>query len=381
MTRQVATLGRWTLVAICLAGLVSGLPTINLTSALALLPAVIYSAVGVVISRRQPGNPIGWVFLGVGAVAGLIGAANAAMSLGLSNGRPDAWYSLLGAWASNFLWAVLLSLGFVLTLLLYPHGLRSRRWRPVLWLTMATTITIVILGALFPTLSVGSADQPPEFPNPLHGTPWGPLAKIAWGVSLGLLSLCVLLALASSILRFLRSTGVERAQMRWLAFAGVVMVVFLFIPALNSSDLAFALVFSLFPVACGVAILRYRLYDIDRIISRTTSYAIVTGLVLAVYAVIVTSASRFLHSNSPLVVAGATLAAAALARPALRRVQVVVDRRFDRARYDGARTVDAFGEHLQRTVDTDVVQAELLRTVSASLQPVAAALWVNGGTT
>jgi hypothetical protein len=144
------------------------------------------------------------------------------------------------------------------------------------------------------------------------------------------------------------------------------------------SEIALALVIAMIPLSCGVAILRYHLYDIDRIVSRTASYAIVTGLVLAVYAVIVTSASRFLHSNSPLVVAGATLVAAALARPALRRVQVVVDRRFDRARYDGARTVDEFGGQLQRTVDVEVVQGDLLRTVQESLQPTTTALWMSG---
>jgi hypothetical protein len=372
---------RWTLVVVCATGMLGSLPTIDLTGVATLLPTAFYAAVGVVVTRRQPLNPIGWVFLGVGAVGGLIGAANAAMSLALRRGELDAWYSVVGSIASNFLWALVLSLGFVLTLLLYPHGLPSRRWRPVLWLTIASTAGIVLLGPLFPTLTIGSADSAPTIPNPLHSTPLGPTGTIAWGACLGLLTLCGLLALASCVLRFRRARGVERAQMRWLAFAGVILLIFLFLPFLNGSDLLFAVVFSLFPLACGIAILRYHLYDIDRIISRTTSYAIVTGLLLAVYGTIVISASRLLHTHSSVIIAIGTLTAAALARPALRRVQVMVDRRFDRARYDGQRTVDAFGGHLQRTIDADVVQAELVRTVRESLQPATTALWVNGGTT
>jgi hypothetical protein len=168
--------------------------------------------------------------------------------------------------------------------------------------------------------------------------------------------------------------------MRWFLFgasalaAGFVLNITLPVPW---RDLVLTTGFAFLPVCMGVAILRYRLYDIDRVVSRTVSYAIVTGFVLATYVVIVTSVSRVLGDTSPITVAGATLAAAALARPQLARVQRVVDRRFDRARYDAMRTVEEFGRRLRDQVDPDATTAELIGVIRRSMSPTMTSLWVR----
>jgi hypothetical protein len=193
-------------------------------------------------------------------------------------------------------------------------------------------------------------------------------------VALATIVVVTVVAAIGIAVRAYRAVGVERLQFRWVGFACVMLVVLLALTTLFPDSTAvgkliWALALVLIPVSMGIAILRFHLYDIDRVISRTTSYAIVTGLLLTVYAAIVTSSSRLLHNDSPIVVAGATLIAAALARPLLTRVQRVVDHRFDRARYDGLRTVDEFGARLRHEVDPDVVVADLSAVVRRTLQP------------
>ena len=170
-------------------------------------------------------------------------------------------------------------------------------------------------------------------------------------------------------------------QIRWVTFAAVLLGV-LVVPASVASNstlstILWAVKLSLLPAAMGLAILRYHLYDIDRIISRTTSYAIVTGCLVVTYAGIVALASRVLHTSSPIVVAGATLTAAALARPILRRVQDAVDRRFNRSRYDAQHTVDAFGARLRHSSQPESVQTDLVAAVELTIQPTSVKLWVR----
>ena len=340
---------------------------------LSLLPALIFASVGFVITGRKPENAIGWLFLAVGAGSGLIAATNAAIVEGARHGHPTVWFVTVSAVMANFLWLLLLTLGIILPLQLFPDGLLSNRWRPLLWVTICATGIGLVLGAMAKTIIINDV----EYPNPIHPARWASVGNGLWVAALATLSVCGVLALVSTILRFRRSTGVERVQMRWFAFAGAVLVVTMFIPGLNNSDLAFGIAFGLVPLSCGVAILRYHLYDIDQIISRTTSYAIVTGLLLATYAAIVATANQFLHTDSALVVAGATLAAAAIARPVLRRVQDVVDRRFNRSRYDTVHTVDEFGSRLRNQVDPDQVSAELVSTVDATFEPSLVGVWIR----
>jgi peptidoglycan/LPS O-acetylase OafA/YrhL len=183
----------------------------------------------------------------------------------------------------------------------------------------------------------------------------------------------------SVALRWRRSSGIERLQLRWFLAAVVAVAIGFLLTFHNSgANAAFGFTVSLIPIACGVAILRYRLYDIDRIISRAASYAIVTGVLLVTYALVVTSVTRLMPDASTLAVAAATLSAAALARPLYRRVQQAVDRRFNRARYDAQHTVDDFGARLRHEVDTDLVAGDLLGVVRLTLQPAGVALWLRG---
>jgi hypothetical protein len=182
--------------------------------------------------------------------------------------------------------------------------------------------------------------------------------------------------------RAYRAVGVERLQFRWVGFACVMLVVLLALTTLFPDTTAvgkliWALALVLIPVSMGIAILRFHLYDIDRVISRTTSYAVVTGVLAALFAIVVALGSAVLGSDNQLAVAAATLIAAALARPLYRRVQHLVDRRFDRARYDGQRTVEAFGQRLSHEVDTELVVRDLEQTVQATVAPTAISLWTK----
>ncbi len=340
---------------------------------LSLISVLIFAGVGLVVTGRKPNNAIGWLFLGVGAGSGLIAATSAAMLLASRDGHPTAWFATVAGVMANFLWLVLLTLGIVLPLQLFPDGVLSRRWRPLLWVSIASAAVGVLVSAFASTITIDGH----EYPNPIHPSSLNSVGSATWVAALTALSICGLLALITTILRFRRSTGVERVQMRWFAFAGAILVVTLFIPGLNDNDFAFGVVFGLVPLSCGIAILRYHLYDIDRIISRTTSYAIVTGLLLVTYAAIVGTANQFLHTDSALVIAAATLAAATLARPALRRVQDLVDRRFNRSRYNAVHTVDTFGRRLRNQVDPDQVSEELVATVDATFEPSLVGVWIR----
>jgi hypothetical protein len=199
------------------------------------------------------------------------------------------------------------------------------------------------------------------------------------------LGACLLASVAGQAVSYRRSSGERRLQMKWLlggsamAAAGALLGV----PFSNSPDRTLQVIGGIgivavlaLPVSMGVAILKYRLYDIDRILSRTVAYAIITGLLLGIYAGLVLLATQVLRFSSPVAVAASTLAAAALFSPLRCRVQRVVDRRFNRARYDADRTVALFAARLQDAVDLGTVRVDLQATVSASLQPAHASVWV-----
>ena len=366
-----------------------------------------YAAVGWVVTRQRPANPLGWLFLLVGTLTGLAAVSDALTRHALAMGQPDVWYGRWGAWFNAWFWFPLFASATLFTLLLFPDGSLSRRWRPVLWVSVVASALLTLGVSLQTLVPVGATVRPAKgtcppgltleadyqncghwVDNPL-GAP-SSVGQTAWGESVGLalvsvLVVCYVLAAVSVVLRFHRSEGEARLQMRWFAFGAVVLIAWLFISGFFVqgdpiwSEVCFALATALIPVSCGIAILRYRLYEIDRIISRTASYAIVTGALLATYALVVTAATRLLPSPGKLPVAAATLAAAVIARPLYRRVQHAVDRRFNRARYDAERTVDEFGARLRHEVDTTVVSDDLVRVVQKTLQPQGAALWLRDG--
>ena len=378
MTRtRMLTLVRWGCAAVFIIGSALALRFGHPLNDLTALPYLVYFVIGLLVSVRRPENPMGWLFLAISVLTGLNGAIGAVTVAAEGTAHESAWYILLAAWAYNFVWLLLLSTSVVFTLLLFPDGLPTSRWRPVLWAAILSTAGGVVCAALSPDVMVGDT----KHPNPVHPGPWGPVLTALFAVSLIVLVVCGLLSIAAAVLRFRRTTGIERAQMKWLAFAAVVFAVLLLLSTRVPpdygwlGDLLFTIGASLIPLSCGLAILRYRLYDIDRIVSRTASYAIVTGALLATYAVIVTSATRLLPDSSKLAVATATLVAAALARPLYRRVQHSVDRRFNRARYDAEHTVDAFGVRLRQEIHPESVRDELVTTVAETLQPASVRLW------
>ena len=250
----------------------------------------------------------------------------------------------------------------------------------MVWLAGAATAVATLLTSLQPTLGT-FGDQ--VVMNPIGVTAVGDLVDSAVGLALlGLLVLSAVLALASLVIRFRRSRGEERQQLKWFTYACALLPLAAlgdFLPG-PVGDLLFAALVLLLPVATGIAILRHRLYDIDRLINRTLVYGLLTALLGGVYAAAVLVLGLFggVGRDPPSgAVAGATLAVAALFQPARRRIQSVVDRRFNRRKYDAARTVEVFSRRLREEVDLDTLSAELLAVVDETVQPAKASLWLQ----
>jgi hypothetical protein len=384
--RHTLSLARWTLLVLGLLAVPSTLLRPLSWELAYLLPFVTFIAVGWLLTARRPENAEGWFFLSAAAVGGVFDLAGYALHRAILTGQLDTWWAWLGAWLQMWLWPALFVLMTTFPLLLFPSGFLSRTWRWVGYATGVLTAWTCLLGMISPQLGASESDSVslhnPLSPSFLSGA--DPISDNWLARNVGLLGLgvSVVLAAVSLVIRARRAQGVERLQIRWVAFTAAVMAV-LIVPALMASNttavanVLWAVLLSLLPAAMGVAILRYRLYDIDRIISRTTSYAIVTGCLLLTYAGIVTLASRVLHTNSALVVAVATLTAAALARPILRRVRDVVDRRFNRSRYDAQHTVDAFGARLRHVRQPESVRTDLVAAVEQTIQPSSVTLWVR----
>ena len=343
-----------------------------------------FGIVGLVVAWRRPDNPLGWIMFG-GAFFGALSEDASFYTVAdyrlRHGGLPLGWMALLAqpGWAP----AIML---FGLVVLLFPDGRTpSSAWRwPIrgyaaagmLWIAAALVVT---LGAI-----AGHHTQVDSGGNLLQLAGNDPAADwfsaVQW-VFFPVLTVCWLASLARQVLSYRRSSGERRQQLKWLmtgsavAFAGIALAI-----ADESTPLGtvFALVgFFALPLCVGVAILRYRLFDIDRIISRTLAYAIVTGLLVGVYAGLVLLATEVFTVKSPVAVAAATLAAAALFHPVRVRVQRVVDRRFNRARYDADAAVAAFAARLQDAVDPDAVHADLLAAVHQTLEPAHLSVWLS----
>jgi hypothetical protein len=289
------------------------------------------------------------------------------------------------------LWVPAIGLTGTYLILLFPDGrLPSPRWRPVAW---ASGITMGVIVTTF-VFAPRTFDLYPDVSNPIGIGFLAPVLPVVV-VAIPVLPVCIVACAVSLVLRFRRSTGIERQQIKWLASAaGLVASVYLLAilfssyyivtdkpdpPWLSVLEGASVLTFVLIPVAIGIAVLRYGLYGIDRLISRTLSYALITGTLLVVYLVLVTTVSRIAPSSSSLAVAASTLTVAALFQPLRRRVQTAVDRRFNRARYDADRTVEAFTRTLREEVDLDAVSTDLIATVHDTLEPVRVGLWLRPG--
>jgi hypothetical protein len=353
--------------------------------AVPVLALVSSATVGAVVAARRPAHPVGWLLLGI--ALSLTGTAATAQYFvyGLlvrPGALPAARYAVLYQPATTF--TALTLIGFVL--LLTPTGaLPSPRWR---WPARVMAATPVVL-VLVVTLVGGPVDpryQALNGPFDLRGLDGVLVAANRTALAVTVVGLVA--AAVSLVGRFRRARGVERLQLRWVALAAVAVglgaVGVLFSLAVGGSaagtlfDLAVGCCCLVVPpVATGAAVLRYRLYDLDRIISRTLSYGLLTLLLGGGYAVVVLGLGQLLGRDSSLVVAAATLAVAALSQPARRRVQQAVDRRFNRRRHDAARIIEGFATRLRDQVDLDALHGELLAVVDQTMQPTQASLWLR----
>ena len=345
---------------------------------------------GMLVVRRQPRNPEGWLLLGpaVWVMVVLDSGLYAVFDYRIHHGHLPLGYTavLLRGTIGDPLVFV-----FALVILLFPVGRLTRRWKWVLW---AYLFLVVVATVGLAANEVGTtAGQ--HIQVDLNGTYSGPSASMT-GVIAGVLAYggagLLLVPLfwpafaARQVLSWRRSTGERRQQLKWLTSGSVVALAGLALIALGPSpdqvsgrvsrDLAF-LALAALPLSIAVGILKYHLYDIDRLISRTLAYTLVTGLLIGVYAGIVTFATRVLPFSSPVGVAASTLTVAALFNPLRRRVQRIVDRRFNRARYNAETVVAAFAARLKDAVDLDLVRDDLADVVQQTLEPAHVSVWMS----
>jgi hypothetical protein len=344
------------------------------------LGAVSTATVGAVLASRRPAHPVGWLLLALGLSLSVAGVALAYTNYGVARAGTAPAAALVGLYLPAAIVTAIACNGFVL--LLTPTGvLPSPRWRWWAGVTAATPVALLLVVTLLPRPDDRLAQA---FSSPLDLQALDGALLVAYQVAFAIVISALVVAAASLVVRFRRARGIERLQLRWVVLATVLValltVVNLAALALGAYALA-PLVDGLNPpilsAAIGAAILRYRLYDLDRIISRALAYGLLTVLLGGGYAGVVLGLGQLLGRDSSLVVAGATLAVAALFQPARRRIQRQVDRRFNRRRYDAARTIAAFSARLREQVDLETLRAELLAVVQQTMQPTRASLWLR----
>jgi hypothetical protein len=331
------------------------------------LIALALSGTGAFVASRQPSNPIGWIFCAQGFWNGLLEMWGEGMHY------HGAATSEVGSWIINWSWvADICAYGLVFAL--FPTGrLLSRHWR---WVVVVLTLAFVT-GIPGQGLTTTNSSNPWQIDSPV--------VELLRNLSLVLQMLGLAGAIVSLVIRFRRSVGLERLQLKQLVLAAsfilpiaVLAVVYWYDSYLVRVLLGAALL--ALPVAAGLAILRYRLYDIDVVINRTLVYGALTAILAAVYlgsVLMLQLALSTFTEGSGLAVAASTLAVAALFRPARARIQATVDRRFFRSKYDAARTLDRFGTHLRDQVDLENIGTDLLSVVGETVQPTHASLWLR----
>jgi len=348
-----------------------------------------FTAVGALLAWRRPENTIGWLLCGqagtIAVIFLLTGLVVRALGVGDLGGAAQA------AWASTWVTAAL-SLTFAPVLVLFPDGrATSPGARALLWLTAFTAVSTTLAVALRP----GPLAAFPAISNPYGWSDHGGALDALFGAGLVAGALGMPLTLWRQVRRFSRSTGAERQQLKWF-LASMVFLALVIVPAVallygeseasarNSQRYAGRALAALgtiaVPIAIGVAILRYRLYDIDLLINRALVYGAVTALLAATYfaaVVLIQALLRPFTSGSELAVAASTLLVVALFQPLRRRVRGTIDRRFYRSRYDAARTIDSFSSRLRDEVELDAVRAELVAVVYDTIRPSHASVWLR----
>jgi hypothetical protein len=379
-----------TLVAMALAFL---LATLNVPTSSALVTVclsvviIAFSTVGALIASRRPKNPIGWLFCSGAFIWGLgeLTLEYGVYALVTAPGALPAgvWAAWFGAWARGIG-------GFFMVLfllLLFPTGrLPTRRWRVVVWAALGYIALFTLVSWLSPVsqdFRLSSVRNPLGFDLEIM--------NLLGGVLYLSLPVLLLASGAAVIVRFRRSRGDERQQIKWFAYAVAIMVVLFTIghvlgltQVVGVAPLVFAIPLTGLPVAAGIAILKYRLYDIDIVINRTLVYGTLTATLVALYfGGIVTLQRLFVvltGERSTLAVVASTLAIAALFNPLRQRIQAFVDRRFYRRKYDAAKTLEAFSATLRDETDLEALNEELVGVVRETMQPAHVSLWLRPDT-
>ncbi len=341
--------------------------------------------VGALIASKRPANPIGWILSAVaffGVVAGIV------TNYIEANPTPIGSIGSLADWIGSFIWTLAFA-PIIFVLGLFPTGRAlGRRWVPVLWVTGAGIICFLVAYAFTPGPMENSIDPVlnPYGIESLHAE-----LRVLSGVGGGLIVSSVVLSVISLGLRWRRSTGVERQQLKWFAYAGLIILgvlggqiaIFSIVPETDTlvdiSNALFSLTVLAIPLTIGVAMLRYRLYDIDRIISRTLAYGALTAVLGGGYLLAVLGLQSVLPlpEDSPLIVAVSTLAVVAAFGPLRTRIQHFVDRRFNRSRYDAERTIAEFGGRLRSEVELDALTLDLVAVVENTVQPAHVSVWLR----
>jgi hypothetical protein len=359
----------------------SDLVQLNASGVAYVLGALSAATMGAVLAGRRPRHPVGWLLLALGTSVAVDGVVSGYAIYGavarpgsLPGARPLAVY------AESVTLVARVCLGFVL--LLTPTGsLPSPRWR---W--WARVMAVVPVAWLAAKALVPRPLYPPfqSVANPLAVHVLAGPARIVWAAAALVMNAGLVVAFASLVVRFRRAGGLERQQLRWVALAAalsaMLLVVALAAQALGNQPVvnwAAGILLAILPLAIGAAVLRYRLYDLDRIVSRTLTYGLLTVLLGGGYAAVVLGLGGLLGRDSSLAVAAATLVVAALFQPARRRVQAAVDRRFNRRHYDTTQTVEAFSARLREQVDLDTLSADLLTVAEETMQPTSVSLWLR----
>jgi hypothetical protein len=342
---------------------------------------VVTAAVGLVVVRHQPRNPIGWLLAGEAIFMLANIAAGSYAQLVYDQNVHALSFGGLPALILSQLFNVSLT-GFPLVILLFPDGtVPSRRWRPVVAAYLAiTVVTVLAITVAVLQVAIGHhvvLQGNGNLASLGHGrTAWAGPVMAVYLLSAGAFWLA---AVVRQALSWRRSDGERRQQLKWLASGAAVCGVLGISAVSTNSSIWEVLIlgFAALPLGIGIGILKYRLYEIDRLISRTLAYAIVTGLLVGVYAGLVLLSTHVLTVHGTVAVAASTLAAAALFTPLRRRVQHAVDRRFNRARYDADQTIAAFAAHLKDAVDLDSVRTDLTAVVHRALEPAHVSLWLT----
>ncbi len=344
------------------------------------LGAVGVVTVGAVLASRRPRHPVGWLMLAFGLSLSAAGSALAYTNYWVARAGAPPAAALVALWLPATIVTAIACNGFIL--LLTPTGaLPSPRWRWWAGVTAATPVALLLVVTLIPRPGDRLA-QAADSPLDLHALDGGLL--VAYQAAFAVTIIAFVVAAASLVGRFRRARGIDRQQLQWVALAtvvvallGVVHLAALALGAYALAPLAGGLSPPILSAAIGAAILRYRLYDLDRIISRTLAYGLLTLLLGGGYAAVALVLGQLLGRDSSLAVAGATLAVAAAFQPARRRVQRLVDRRFNRRRYDAAQTIAAFSARLRDQIDLDTLTAELLAVTDRTVEPTMMSLWLR----